>query len=155
MKEQEMKRLIEENIPETPEAFHDRMNQTLNSIVVQERCQRMLETKNVPVRRARRLSFALTAALSLVLVAAVAVAAIHWNVFDHLFGNTPENADQVMQSVVCRQTINNVEITVDEAGYDGKTLYLQWRYRMLPGGIRRLSRGPARGHSGGGQQTPL
>ena len=26
---------------------------------------------------------------------------------------------------------NNVEITVDEAGYDGKTLYLQWRYRML------------------------
>ncbi len=52
MKEQEMKRLIEENIPETPEAFHDRMNQTLNSIVVQERCQRMLETKNVPVRRA-------------------------------------------------------------------------------------------------------
>lgn len=131
MKEQEMKRLIEENIPETPEAFHDRMNQTLNSIVVQERCQRMLETKNVPVRRARRLSFALTAALSLVLVAAVAVAAIHWNVFDHLFGNTPENADQVMQSVVCRQTINNVEITVDEAGYDGKTLYLQWRYRML------------------------
>ena len=131
MKEQEMKRLIEKNIPETPEAFHDRMNQTLNSIVVQERCQRMLETKNVPVRRARRLSFALTAALSLVLVAAVAVAAIHWNVFDHLFGNTPENADQVMQSVVCRQTINNVEITVDEAGYDGKTLYLQWRYRML------------------------
>ena len=116
MKEQEMKRLIEENIPETPEAFHDRMNQTLNSIVVQERCQRMLETKNVPVRRARRLSFALTAALSLVLVAAVAVAAIHWNVFDHLFGNTPENADQVMQSVVCRQTINNVEITVDEGG---------------------------------------
>ena len=114
MKEQEMKRLIEENIPETPEAFHDRMNQTLNSIVVQERCQRMLETKDVPVRRARRLSFALTAALSLVLVAAVAVAAIHWNVFDHLFGNTPENADQVMQSVVCRQTINNVEITVDE-----------------------------------------
>ena len=73
MKEQEMKRLIEENIPETPEAFHDRMNQTLNSIVVQERCQRMLETKNVPVRRARRLSFALTAALSLVLVAAVAL----------------------------------------------------------------------------------
>ena len=108
MKEQEMKRLIEENIPETPEAFHDRMNQTLNSIVVQERCQRMLETKNAPVRRARRLSFALTAALSLVLVAAVAVAAIHWNVFDHLFGNTPENADQVMQSVVCRQTVNNV-----------------------------------------------
>ena len=73
MKEQEMKRLIEENIPETPEAFHDRMNQTLNSIVVQERCQRMLETKDVPVRRARRLSFALTAALSLVLVAAVVI----------------------------------------------------------------------------------
>ena len=67
MKEQEMKRLIAENIPETPEKFHDRMNQTLNSIVVQERCQRMLETKDVPVRRAKRLSFALTAALSLVL----------------------------------------------------------------------------------------
>ena len=131
MKEQEMKRLIAENIPETPEEFHDRMNQTLNSIVVQERCQRMLETKNAPVRRAKRLSFALTAALSLVLMAAVAVAAVHWNLFDHLFGTTPENADQVMQSVVCRQTVNNVEITVDEAGYDGKTLYLQWRYRML------------------------
>ena len=24
-----------------------------------------------------------------------------------------------------------VEITVDEAGYDGKTLYLQWRFRMM------------------------
>lgn len=131
MKDQEIKRLIENHIPETPQAFRDRMEQTLTSIAVQERCQRMLETKNAPVRRARRLSFALVVVLSLVLAAAVAVAAIHWNVFDYLFGNTPENADQVMQSVVCRQTINNVEITVDEAGYDGKTLYLQWRFRML------------------------
>lgn len=80
-------------------------------------------------------SLGLVLAIVLVLAtAAVAIAASHWNLFDALnllTGSAPSTADDVMQSDLYQDTINNVEITVKEAGYDGKTLFLQYSYRML------------------------
>ena len=125
MKDQDFALRLQQELPDVPEGFHDRMTRTLNGFVVQERCEKAA----APARRTRlNLAFALAAAL--LLLAAAAAAALHWNLFDEIFGATPKNADQVLTSVVHQETINNVEITVDEAGYDGITLYLRWRYRM-------------------------
>ena len=62
------------------------------------------------------------------------MAATHWNLFDalsFLTGANPTNADLVMRRNLYQTTINNVEITVREAGYDGRTLLIQYAYRML------------------------
>ena len=40
-------------------------------------------------------------------------------------------ADELMQSNLYQDTVNNVEITVREAGYDGRTLLVEYSYRML------------------------
>lgn len=62
------------------------------------------------------------------------MAATHWNLFDalsFLTGANPTNADLVMRRNLYQTTVNNVEITVREAGYDGRTLLIQYAYRML------------------------
>jgi len=87
--------------------------------------------KRAPLFRPRRaLALALVIAL---LLGTAAVAAYHWNAFDslsHLTGRNPENANQVMQASLAQTTINGVEITVSEAGYDGRTLFLRYSYRL-------------------------
>ena len=74
--------------------------------------------------------FALLAAL---LLCTAALAARHWKLFDTLgiiTGPAPTTADEVMHSDLGKQTVNGVEITVEEAGYDGRTLFLRYTYRM-------------------------
>lgn len=118
---------IERMIPETPDAFKQAMQQTLCEIVAS--AAEPQETKLVFHKR-RALAFALAAIL---LIATVAVAATQWHIFDtlsFLTGASPKNADQVMRSDLFQTTINHVEITVKEAGYDGKTLFIQYSYRM-------------------------
>lgn len=121
-------RLVQE-LPPVPESFHLAVTGTLNRLVAEEQTQQQ-ETKQkaIPVRRAL-----LLAALLVVAIATVAVAAIHWQIFDDLwpFAGAPNSAGQVMRSHLAQVTVNNVEITVEEAGYDGRSLLLVYSYRML------------------------
>ena len=130
MNEQELRSRLQQEIPEmneVPESFHSAMEQTLAQIVREEAQARR------PALRARR-----TLALALVMVllaATAAVAAWHWNTFDALSmltGENPANADWVMQADLAQTTVNGVEITVTEAGYDGRMLFVRYSYR-LPG----------------------
>ena len=43
---------------------------------------------------------------------------------------TPVNADSIMQKELYRETVNGVEISILEAGYDGRTLLLRYSFRM-------------------------
>ena len=43
----------------------------------------------------------------------------------------PESAGQLVQKNLYQETVNNVEITVLEAAYDGRSLFLEYSYRML------------------------
>ena len=43
----------------------------------------------------------------------------------------PESGEQLVQRNLYRETVNNVEITVLEAGYDGRSLFLCYSFRML------------------------
>ena len=120
--------------PEVPEHFHNRVEMTLENIVTQE--GQMKKNTKQAGRKAGRFSRRMAAiALALVLaLAAAAFAATQWHIFEnteHLTGEgTPVNADSIMQRDLHRETVNGVEITVLEAGYDGRTLLLQYSFRM-------------------------
>ena len=135
MNSKEFKEKLTSVTPDVPEHFHLRTERTLENIVSQE--AHMKEYTKKAIRTASRYStrtMILAAALA-VMVCAVALAATQWHVFDSLsfmLGTTPPPAaDSLMQSNLYQDTVNNVEITVREAGYDGRTLLLQYSYRML------------------------
>lgn len=111
--------------PDVPVDFDAAMRRTLAGIVAEESA--------MPFSRPRRMTrrLALVLVLITLLLASAAVAAIHFNIFDAIYGKTPLNASKVMQGNLYQTTVNNVEITVKEAGYDGRTLYLMYSYRML------------------------
>lgn len=136
MNSKEFKEKLTSVTPDVPEHFHNRMEMTLEDIVSQE--AHMKESTKKAIRTAGRYStrtIAIAVALAVMACAVALAAATQWHVFDSLsfmLGSTPPPAaDSLMQSNLCQETVNNVEITVREAGYDGRTLFLQYGYRML------------------------
>ena len=135
MKINEFKNTLASVTPEVPEHFHSRVEMTLENIVSQE--VQMKESTKQAIRTAGRFSRrTLVIALAIVLaLGAIALAATQWHLFDTLSFMTgddmPKNADSIMQGNLYQDTVNNVEITVQEAGYDGRTLLLRYSYRML------------------------
>ena len=136
MNSKEFKDKLTSVTPEVPEHFHGRMEMTLENIVLQE--AQMKDSTIQAMKKAGRFSsrtVAIALAITLMLGAVAFAAATQWHLFDQipfLTGNdTPKNADNLMQSNLYQDTINNVEISVNEAGYDGHTLLLQYSYRML------------------------
>lgn len=120
--------------PEMPESFHLRVEAFLGKKVREEAQapanpeRRTLRTGGRIGRRA--LVIALIAAL---LLGTAALAATQWDIFRTLrviLGIQPPTADSVMQSVLCHETVNGVDITVREASYDGRTLLLQYSFRL-------------------------
>ena len=134
MNEQKLQALFAAHTQELPEAFHRAMTQTLDGIVAQERMEQARGERPARALRLTRRTLVLAALIAL-LVATAAVAAYHWQVFDLIWpffsSGAPKNAGQVMKSNLHQETVNNVEITVKEGGYDGRTLYLLYSYRML------------------------
>lgn len=131
MKKREYAEAVERCIPQTPPVFHQAMSRTLEAIAAQAPAQERAAKVRPALSTRRALAFALAA---LLLIATAAVAATHWNLFDalsFLTGANPTNADLVMRRNLYQTTVNNVEITVREAGYDGRTLLIQYAYRML------------------------
>ena len=136
MNDKEFKEKLTSVTPEVPEHFHNRVEMTLENIVMQE-AQKNNTTKqtNKTTGRFSRRTFTIALAVTLFLGAAAFAAATQWHLFDSISfltgSGTPKNADSVMQSDLYRETVNNVEITVREAGYDGRTLLIQYSYRIL------------------------
>ncbi|MEG1775471.1 MAG: hypothetical protein RR367_03115 [Clostridia bacterium] len=122
---------LADSTPDVPECFHNAVCNTLGSIVAQEaRASARCPAAPAAWRGRRTLALALGIAL---LLGTAAYAAYHWNIFDalrFLTGPAPTNADQMMQSNLAHVMVNNVDISVLESGYDGKTLFIQYAYRM-------------------------
>lgn len=76
----------------------------------------------------------LAAVLALVMMADCALAESEWRSlekFPWMFGENPVNADMVMQRDVYEEEIaQNVVLTIDEAGYDGRILLLAYTYKF-------------------------
>lgn len=129
MRKCEYAKAIDGAIPVTPLNVRLAMQQALEDIA--DKNPVLSAEKRKPVLHKRRV-FILVPAAAL-LIAATAVAATQWHIFDtlsFLTGTQPQTADQLMQGNLAETTVNGVEITVREAGYDGKTLFVQYAYRM-------------------------
>lgn len=133
MKQEAFRRELNHLTPDVPEAFHQRVEAFLQEKVDQE-VNMKESTKRTLAMGGRIGSRALAIALAAaVMLGTAAFAATQWDIFDSLsviLGTQPPTADSAMQSNLHQETINGVEITIKEAGYDGKTLFLQYSYRM-------------------------
>lgn len=123
-----LKQLLAAEMPPVPESFHLAVTGTLNRIVAEESQTTEKVRRLPPMRRVL-----LVAALIVLALATAAMAAVHWQIFDGLwpFAGIPGGADTVMRGHLAQTTVNNVEITVEEAGYDGRSLLLVYSYRLL------------------------
>ena len=135
MKINEFKNRLASVTPEVPEHFHNRVEMTLENIVTQE--AQMKESTKQAIKTAGRFSRrTLVIALAIVLaLGAIAFAAAQWHLFErvsisYLTGKSPVNADSIMQRDVYTETVNDVEISIQEVGYDGRTLMMQYKYQI-------------------------
>ena len=134
MKQETFRRELSDLTPDVPEVFHQRVEAFLQEKVNQE--VNMKESAKRALYMgghfsSRALIFALVAVLML---GSVAFAATQWGIFDSLgfmLGDQPVSSDAQMQKILHKETINDVEITIHEAAYDGRTLFIQYSYRML------------------------
>lgn len=134
MKINEFKDRLASVTPEVPEHFHSRVEMTLENIVSQE--AQMKESTKQAIRTVSRFSRrTLVIALAIVLLlGAIALAATQWHIFEAisvLTGSAPVRADEFMQRDVYQETRNNTIINIDEVGYDGRILLLQYSYHFL------------------------
>ena len=133
MKQETFRRELCDLTPDVPEVFHQRVETFLQDKVAQE-VNMKESTKRALYMGGRFSSRALIFALIAVLaLGTVAVAATQWGIFGSLsemLGMQPPTADSVMQGDLHQETVNGVEITIEEAGYDGRTLFLQYSYRF-------------------------
>ena len=133
MKQETFRRELCDLTPDVPEVFHQRVETFLQEKVAQE-VNMKESTKRALYMGGRFSSRALIYALIAVLaLGTVAVAATQWGIFGSLsemLGMQPPTADSVMQGDLHQETVNGVEITIEEAGYDGRTLFLQYSYRF-------------------------
>ena len=135
MKINEFKNRLASVTPEVPEHFHNRVEMTLENIVTQE--AQMKESTKQAIKTAGRFSRrTLVIALAIVLaLGAIAFAAAQWHLFErvsisYLTGKSPVNADSIMQRDVYTETVNDVEISIQEVGYDGRILMVQYKYQI-------------------------
>lgn len=133
MKQETFRRELCDLTPDVPEVFHQRVETFLQEKVAQE-VNMKESTKRALYMGGRFSSRALIFALIAVLaLGTVAVAATQWGIFGSLsemLGMQPPTADSVMQGDLHQETVNGVEITIEEVGYDGRTLFLQYSYRF-------------------------
>ncbi|NLO84492.1 MAG: DUF4179 domain-containing protein [Clostridiales bacterium] len=127
MNEKDFSRKFRQITPEVPQDFHQAMKSTLSNIVRDEHNNRG-EIKVGRRFSGRTLALAL---MIMLLLTTVAMALMNWTVFENIIGAVPQNASKIMKSNLATVTVNNVEITIKEAGYDGMSLYLQYSHRML------------------------
>lgn len=137
MKQEEFRRQLAAVTPDMPEHFVQHVDLVLEKIVAQEEAEATQKINSVPLvgRSISKRAVVVFIVLMMMLMSLTAYALTKWNIFDQLSfivgDHVPDSASELMQSNLHQQTINNVEITVQEAGYDGRTLFLQYSYRIL------------------------
>ena len=130
MKQQDFQRELARLTPEMPEAFRHRVEAFCAEKVDQEVYMKQT-TKRALSFSSRALAFAL---IAVVLLGSVAFAASQWGLLDTLeayLGGRPPQAETLLQGSLHKETVNNVEIEIREAAYDGRTLFVQYSHRML------------------------
>ena len=126
-------------VPPVPECFDKAMRATLDSIIAQEAAEiyparKRAENRPAPalhhVRRGRKRWVAyLLAAVLLLGAVAVAASQLRRNVFEVTLGTNAQNANQLIQYDLAKESFGECDIEIRQAAYDGMTLYLVYSVR--------------------------
>lgn len=137
MKQDEFCRCLAAITPDMPEHFSNHVDHVLEKVVLEGKKHRHSKAEAIVFagRYISKRALIVAMASLILLFATVAFAATQWHIFENLSflvgEKVPDTADDVMQGSLHQETVNQVEITIQEAGYDGRTLLLQYSYRML------------------------
>ena len=112
----------------------DSGTKTLQEALYQQRTETE-QGFHAEVFMSRKISLFLLALMVMTIAALpAAFAEQEWHLFETIAeyteGEVPDSAAAVMQRIDHKETVNNVEITILEAGYDGRTLFLEYSFRM-------------------------
>ena len=135
MNDRQFKRAWEAQKPPVPAAFHRAVTDALDQICAAEAAPAPRHLWQGGLR------VAVIALIALLALGAAAIAAREWSLYQDLrfmLGTPSPGADSVMTEGLYRETVNGVVITVDEAGYDGRTLLVRYTYH-LPAGEEPLN----------------
>lgn len=142
MKKYEVRQALQAVVPDVPPRFGNALRETLAQLACQE--GEGTAPRRPMMRKRRALALALIAVLLLAAVAAAATLLAR-NVFDVTLGDTPVGAASLTQSNLAREVVENAEITVKEAAYDGMTLYILYGIRDMTA-TRQLGAEDERGY---------
>lgn len=132
MKQQTFCKELQDAMANVPDSFHQRVEAFLSEKVIQEKCQGDRSWRSFRIGR-RAIAIAMAALLAL---GTAAMAATHWGIFEALgfmFGEQTISDNMQMEKILHQEIIGNTEITILEAGYDGRTLLLQYSSRNVDG----------------------
>lgn len=128
MKTDEFRHYLAQVTPDPSLHFTNHINHVLENVAQKKLSKRSVSSKKQ--LGSRILVFALIA----VMLCTAAFAASQWRIFDALhfiLGNQPITSDAQIQKILHQEIINDVEITIHETMYDGRTLFVQYGYRIL------------------------
>lgn len=117
------------SMPDPPQVFSQAMRETLRGIVQTEVQKEGQSMKKLLTKR-KILVYAIIAAL-LISGVALAAALLTGTVFDYTLGVTPENAQSMIQYDLADELIDDAEVKVTQAAYDGMSLLIAYSIRDL------------------------
>ncbi len=139
MTKRKLVQCLAEVTPSVPDSFHRAMTDTLADIVASERAASAHTTPpSRPQRTARRtiqprLLIAVIIATLLLSTAAIA-AVLGVDLFSHFWGENAsmqQDAPDLIQRNVAETTFGNMRVRLEEAAYDGVTLYIKYSVRDM------------------------
>ena len=128
MKNREINRALQAAVPQASPLFGRTIRKTLAELAHTDAAQEEPAKTN---RTKRHTLSIVLAAIMLAATAAAAATLLARNVFDVTMGDTPQNAASLTQYNLAQETVGNAKITVEEAAYDGMSLYILCGVRDL------------------------
>lgn len=127
MKQADFLRQMTNAAPDMPEHYVQHVDLVLERLTAQKKGTTH-SARHLPSKR----TLGVLIVLGIMLLSLTAYALTQWRIFEQLAdvvgSQVSEEAERLMQSNLHTQTINGVTISLTEAGYDGRTLLLQYSY---------------------------
>lgn len=132
MSDKRFQQLLDEVVPDVPQQFHQAMTSVLEQIEAQAACQK---DPVIPFPRwTCKKRVALAILMAALLTATIAAAVAGRDVFSIFWGsNAPmeEEFRSIIQHDVAERMVGKYRVRVDEAAYDGVSLYIKYSFRDM------------------------
>jgi len=151
MTDKQWQQLLDQAVPAVPEKFHHAMTSALEQITAQESVNPPGKEIRFPRRPGKRRA-ALIIFAAVLLMTTIAAAVAGRDVFSALWGENvqmQQDFRSIIQHDVAQAMIGDYRVRVDEAAYDGVSLYIKYSFRdmtadQLLGSVKKSRKGAER-----------